>query len=842
MARTPAAFGKTYDLLLSYRRTDQEFGEQLARRLAANFGVRVFLDVKTQEPGLEWERYWREALRKTPEKKLDPSVGPGVLVLATDHILEGKAGTDHVIREIDDAVAAQRGDHVIPIYVLRFSEAGYNGLVDLLKDKSTSKWDARQHHHPKTWDDVPIHDVGAIDEASWDAICRAAVRPARAAVLRRLEGLRREAATWARDVLSSFLSPEIRLDRTTAQTKDLEDRIRRFGVATGPKRLAVVGPGGYGKTVRLATSLLAAVKSQAARFFPVLVTANELESGIQTVRAKLGLGPDLAAEPTSSIEEVYAWTQGPIVLITDSLERCGDVRKTAGVLAELGKSVGLWITCRREAWDDANKALNFTAKEVIEIGTVDANTVIKALKEISPAAVVARPYLQQPLFIDIAAYLLKQSKANRDAVLTNSTALLDAFKSWAIGRGDTRPRQARMAELSGQLLDRLAFVQIRGYRFETRKAAVLSETEQAQLAWQEAYERLTKTHPFIIENGPADNPVIRLRHDIIDSHNISNLLLNEAAQRRRLLDGLDKGFTQVVFEGVVEIAHHRQREDINDEFFDELLLSCDNKNDEPFQTRGWNAGYVVQNQIERFVHRIATCLGGEYLGNRQPQSLGERISRLTPPRLTQNALSSAAFMFRGATALQIDDPNGRVLAILRTCIDRPDVKRKARLIEALAKFDDRAEGALKALLALSRDQARLASDPGVSIYIAAGLCDVARAMKSQPAAAAAVDAIDRMRRQIAELVAAGSIDRPTLRTLSDLGNGISDQAKRKKFPDEPFNAEEIEQGLSLHAFRSPADVSDWLVFEKYATGLLSQRNSKFDGPWERPILALALQL
>lgn len=832
----PAALDKVYDVLLSYRRTDQAFAVQLAERLHQHYDVAAFIDEKGHEAGHDWQSYWHEALRGKPNPKLDPNIGPGVVVLTTDAILEPK-DNDHVVREIADALAAHSDDHVIPIAALTFSRPGYAELRRRLG--TLAGYDALSNlHHPHIPAGIPVAHPDQISQKEWDAVCEAVVRVARAATLRRLRQLRKQTADWAQQILGNFFT-KLDLSGANDEIRQLHASVRAAAEKGGRHQLAIVGPGGVGKTAQLARVLHDICTDSANRLFPILLQAHEVEEGITAVRRKLGLGPNVDAEPLSNVTDIYAWGQARLVFVTDSLERADNIDKAAATLNQLQETAGLFVTCRPEGWEKANAILQFSSERdsILTIGEIGDKRVAELLA-VDRNFVIARPFLRQALFIDIAAYLLDENHFDgerKKRALECTTALLDELRRWAV-EGDARSDEFEdFKEPALFLLQRIANEQIRLRRFAIDKSSVISDDPRDK----QIYNHLRDKHSYIIEESIDGQHTVRLRHDVIDSDAIARALMADPDLRKTILEQQEFGFCQIVAEGMSQRAHDTGRKEILGEVVDAFLIACDNKNHEPYQSRGWNTGFVIQAKFPIYRPLLISCMSGEFLGDKQPEQPGETVSSRVNRLLTQNTLSSVASTFRGAKPCEFEDSEGRELGLLAKLIADPRVKWRARIVEAISRYRNADGGSLKLLVALLGEQTLMASDPGLMVYIAESIWQVLRKTGSVADVEQARTEIDTaIDTALASEEMRAKMDSPTIRRVLKQRNAVADLASLPLRPEPELTIDEIRQGLSLAAFGNPTRVSDWVIFVEYAARLRIVRGVIGGAVSEEAIFAL----
>ncbi|MBV8839052.1 MAG: hypothetical protein JO000_21170 [Alphaproteobacteria bacterium] len=837
-----AIHDRVFDVLISYRHSDHAFAKALVDRLIA-LDVRSFVDARAHVSGYAWQAFWTSALAAEPSS-LDPTVGPGIVVLATAAIHETKR-VDHVVREIIDALReSQRSGRVLPISILRFDPTAADELQrrlsklqprhrDLNLDLSVFHRSAPLYH-------VDVAHPRRLTAENWIEVCRAVLHTARAAVRRRLEAERQRAIDWAKTTIAQQLTSEV-IDFSDLAAERLAARFaagstvadRRAGVS----RLAVVGPGGAGKTTLVARTLLQTLQADHNLFFPIVLTADDLaRDKAHAVRRRLGLGRDLVVEPDSMLHDYYAFAQGRIFVVTDGLERSDNVTATAHDLAQIGDEVGIWITSRDEAWAEANRVLAFDENEVAPLRGISRAVVAKWISALGIAItedfIRSRgDFLRNAVFLDIAAYLLRDqaiSLARRQRACESSTHLLDLLFDWSVDnhRGGNDAVQA--AEDRKLLLERLALLQVTGKQFAIDRDRLLGDDPAIRARNARALESfLDGTSLVIEERMPGEPRRVRLRHDVVDSHNIATLVLSDPQSRHTLYGALDVGFGQIAFEGVIQCAHDRSREAVKDEFFDFFLRMVDNKRVARFKAAGWNSGYVIMARLAAFIPQIASVLGGEYVGDRRPAE-GETISALDPPTLTESALSSVGSMFLGARPLSIADPEGRLIGNLGRLVHA--TRYRARLIEAIARIDS-PPAAVDLLEQLAAETDTLRRDQPIALYLADSLQEIAR---EAPALATRIEAVLS---QTISYFTSGRLDAelPVLRFLFRSRNIVRRAAQLSEIAEPAESEAEYLQGLRLHAWKMPRRFSDWRLFEDYAHRI-ARAGGKIGGAICEPVI------
>lgn len=810
-----AVYDRTYDILISYRKTNAEFVEALVQRLN-DYDVRCFYDSKAQTNGWMWKNFWAAALRRKPNKKLDPVSGPGVIVIATEAMLEEK-DEDHVVREIREAFDQTiNGQHEIPITLLCFSRDG----TEELQRRIGLDYDLGERHYPRMFDGVAIKDPDTISEDTWCEICRAAIHVSRGTTTRRLQKLREEARAWAKSVLMTIWSTED-FSTNTDSASSIRNALNQSIANREISRLAIVGPGGFGKTKQLARTLVYLLDENPNLFFPVIVNPQDLKDGAGMLRKKLGLGSDPWNEPLSLVEGAYAWAQGHIFFIIDSLERFDQVKAAANELRVLNTSATICITSRPETWGAVEDILAFKDEEIVRTCEINSETAAKLLGIEYGEFARQRSYLRQPVFLDMAIHLLRTDDLNKNIkaiAVESKTALLDALTRWACDQDGGSVDAQHEINTRNELLRGIAKIQVEQSRFDIARSKLLEVDSSLAKERDKALEYLTAIRPLIIEFKNADGEIrLRLRHDIVDSHNISRLLLDRPGLRKEMLKTFDNSFDQIVYEGVVQIAHDIGRSDIIDEFFACFLRAIDNKHNKKYQASAWNTGYVITAKIPLFLDRLKKTFCGDFLLDELPSVPGEAVSSLDPPRLTEAALSSVASMFLGAKPVSILDSDGALLRALDKYAKK--ARYRGRILEAVAKLDDGRDGAINILERFGHDREALSNDRPVAIYIANGLAGIAR---FKPCLCKrAIDAVTAMIELLESEI--NEVDLPILRILYHRRNEIRKIDNQSSLPEFDEKEPEFLQGLRLYERCDISRLSDWAIFEYYCLRIRANR-------------------
>ncbi len=829
--------------LICYRRTDSAFAEALRRRLQKHYTIDCFRDEEGHKYGSEWRPCWRQQLDFPVDRTLAADLGPTIIVIATNAACDPRPDGDIVVDEIWEALTPTDPARHNPIVVLQFGNRGWPELRNRLSEKARKmgRPGLMEHldrlHQPRVFD--PSLLTPDLSNRQWNDICRPIVISVRSYFLRKMIEERNATKDWAKDVLRHRLCQDDNFAKFQ-QSRDALDKAVRTLALSNRKAVVAVAAGGLGKTMQVAQSLLASLDTNATPFFPIVLTNEDIKNLDQTLRQRFGLTWLDAGQPVSLPDEGLEWFLDKLCFVTDSLERADDVAATARQLHRLRPVSKLVVTTRPEAWSKAKDQLAVDAADVIDLSEIGDNDVATYLKLRSVEDVHQRPYLRNPVFLDIAAYLARQQPPEirfDGSELSNESDLLDKFKAFS-----SRPQQGRPAPEIDQarrenekFLESLAQRQLVESRFDVSLSALRADH-------QSAIDYLTLNRPFAIVTGVEEDKRIRLRHDVIDSHNLAHLIARiEPALFAKVLGipesrsqgKLHLGFGQVMFEGIVQYAHDRQQWKLIHTFFLEYLRLVDNKDqpDSTFKATGWNCGYVITARFPVFAELIQQSLAGKYLGKSPARSATDRLSDLNG--LTQDAMSSVGSMLGGQRSMSIADPTGNFLQSLARHIADPNVSLKGRLIEGVAKVNRPAD-AVKLLADLASNAAMIKKDAAIVRYIARALQDAARGARCHTPA---------IQNVLTRLKATWSVSFPEQfptiqRDIEEAEREVADLAGGPRPQATPFTVAEFIEGLSnLDPTRSAPQFSDWVIVERYLAELKETKGHLAGRSHEAIILA-----
>ena len=474
----------------------------------------------------------------------------------------------------------------------------------------------------------------------------------------------------------------------------------------------------------------------------------------------------------------------------------------------------LLITSRPEAWAAAKGALAVGDGETYTLEKISEREVENTLR-LFGNKIPTRPYLCNPVFLDIAISLSREPELKLDAGLETETALLDRFKKLSIepAPNQVRPEAEHQRKQLRQSLGLLAKSQIDLGKFNVPLRMFLDRQLDGAITY------LDEKGKFVITEGFGPDKTVRLRHDVVDAHNIADLLRDDPSLIGEALAKLNLGFGEIVFEGIVETADNRKSKDksssrLLDTFFDEFLRLIDNKYRAELNAAAWNSGYVIVAKFHVFVDRIKKTLQGKYLGSVPKIEAPIRHSGIGDGRdggsagLTQQAMSSVASMLMSAKPLSVPDVDGKFIAALEGHIN--STPHRGRLIEALAKIQ-RGGDVIALLERFVENETFIARDRGVAKYLAAALQDVARGDRSYAERVEA--ALQRLRSHFEQGHALAS---PViLRSIDDANEDIDRLLDRETRTTRPISREEIAEGLRNNEGDNRVGFSDWMTVERY---------------------------
>ncbi|HZF62237.1 MAG TPA: hypothetical protein VEZ52_11535 [Desulfovibrio sp.] len=807
-------------VLICYRRIDTGLAQAVKTRLETSFNLKVFLDEDCHRPGYPWREMWKEQLYQAVDSDVAPNLGPTVVVIATASASQPR-DPDIVVEEIFDALYPQRGITDVPIVLLRFGEEGWKELERRLVIRNTGHSGGRdpetiatQLHQPEIFKSITSYDKDReYIETVLDSCCASIVKSVRAYFIRRLVKERERTLAWAKRIVGRQLVPKQRFDRDEI-SKAVSDLVSKPEL----RSVAFVGPGGTGKTTAVARALVEALDLPDSKcFFPILLTDEDILDIDSALKRRLGLNWVSKDKVISLAEEGLHWFKDIICFVTDSLEHADDPKETAQKLRRLLGTCKLVLTSRPGAWSAARSAFAPTDTSetpadarIIELTDLKSKIVADVL-DIKGSDLVSRPFLRNPVFLDICLYLAAQEQGKTSSLPDTETALLDRMRKYCLepNEGLTNVERRLKGEANERIMKDLSRCQIERGCFYVPREKIDGHSDLLNV--------LIDNANYVVE----EDGLIRLRHDIIDSHNIA--VTSEMCSNVDVLNStlmlLVKGFGRVLFETVMQMAHDRNAVSTIDRYFEQFLFVVDNKMTR--HSESWNAGYVITARLKVFLGQIRNVLNGEYLGNRLPASNGEKLSSLHPPKLTQLALSSVAAMFGGAASFSMDDEDGCILSALRRYIS--SVSLRARLIEALPKIN-RPQEVENALEFFADDAQLVKDDPGIAQYLSSAIVEAA--LEDRDFEQRAYVALQKLLKPVEELHPPSHVLLRTVRhAIGEVERllGIDMQQRIAPSTDGAFTVEELEEGLALCDRFSLGRASDWTIVERYLAIVGMQR-------------------
>ena len=528
-------------VMFSYRRTDSQgrskvdFVERLRQELSTRFEIRSFQDIVDTYPGDDWRKAWREHLDAVADQERS-GFGPTVVVIAgPEDMPKPDGGRDIVVEEIFEALRRPVMARRNKVVVLRFGGAGWDALKPALRARSSQAKEAdivteiEALHQPLRLPETLLRTD--ISDAEWNVICAPIVRRVRAYFIEKLQKERSRTENWCNDVVSRLLVKNRDEEFPVQQQRsDLDRRIKQLVVDADKNAVVAVGPGGIGKTTQVAQSLKSLL-DDGAMFYPILLSKEEIDDLDATLVARFGLKwlADGRATPVSLADEGLEWCKNKLCFITDSLERADEISKSATNLERLRGMAKLIVTCRPQAWKEARSTLRVSAEDVVELDQVTIVQVQQFLRIEDAGQVAERPYLRNPVFLDIARYLFKDATIDLGAgKLRTETDLLLKFRNFCLEpaeRQKTYQDVANVRESCEAFLSDLAEHQLNSNRFEIDLSAFSPRHDLA-------ISRLTSDRLYaIVERTGSEVARIRLRHDVIDAYNTARYFDGNAAKQ-----------------------------------------------------------------------------------------------------------------------------------------------------------------------------------------------------------------------------------------------------------------------------------------------------------------------
>jgi hypothetical protein len=578
-----------------------------------------------------------------------------------------------------------------------------------------------------------------------------------------------------------------------------------------PRLIPVVGDSGSGKTFRVAKAIIADAATGLS--IPIRLTAGDFNDLAKRLDDRFGL-PHLPGNPL--LDGMPEQVRERLLFISDALEQAGDITDSVKALLPLLSVASVIVTCRTRQWEEARRLIE-TDAEPIRVPGLEAARISSALGWTADS-IAARPFLKLPILLALHLRQFEDREASHIPTPDTQTAILDTFRCAFIREsavGDARRAPAQL----GSLLQKLALAQLRLGSFEVPEAELLQESNITS----QLLEEVKECSGLLVRDRPpaSDQPTWRLRHDMLDAHNIAAIVLEQHGLFSDVTRWLNSGFGTSVCEILVRTAAERDPpfDWIIRDFFETFLGSVDSQ---PRKREGkhipWNTGLVVEANIEFFLGLMIRVLQVEALSPEPTQASAPQISTAgDTPALTQSALSSVAGRFpelrKPITSAVVRAKAGASDALIRALENMlPKAKFKARLIEAIPFAADP-----KLTIPILREIARNAMDlPKHEVRDVQELTYIAKALakvgQNAPGDGTAADGLRDLLSSAREYIKEGSnVVWRLVARAADVGLRRLGQNPEPM----PLTVEEISAGLSRTSLGEPQYASDWVLVEDY---------------------------
>ncbi|HEV2961567.1 MAG TPA: TIR domain-containing protein [Candidatus Angelobacter sp.] len=631
------------DVFISYKRDDADLCAAVAEAVRG-LRLAVFID-RNLPGGVKWQAEL--------ERILKSDVKPAVLVLATS----AAENSEYIADEIQQAKEAD-----LVIIPLEFDHGSAQRL--------------------KLGDYNIIHvDGGRQTPLSSNTIYE--LRRALHEKLKlRLEELRSKARDWAHRKLEHSNHIDFWEDHWSGYFE---------WPATGKCSVALIAPGGRGKSVLIAHFVHELLGND--KIYPIVFDKENEESlhgGIASVSELVSAGSaDTFGRHVTDIERIFGER---LIFIVDGLDTMRspddpEQKRLAKTLNEMAKAGSLVVGCRDAVWElSFAQHVTIPLREVSELDETSVDRLCHGHLLLSPANRLS--LLQVPLFLDLA---LQQSR-NWPRPPRSVTEFLRFTWDGVLAM----PKRATPGiNNAKEVLTRLANLQLKQMSFEVSRLDLEKACKAAQ-PFAPAINHL-KVAGILDETPRRQTSMVRLRHDILDNFGMVQLLLDpkEGKERRAELyrrAGEDCGWSLLA--SLTQTADDEDAPELKEEVFSHLVDMLDRKAfGDAAMGRAWSATYVLRDCLTKFLHLILKCLDGEIMASLDPKSAldsNRYASSSRPPQVTQEAASSLASAF---LALDYGDSKDApdVIPVLDRGLYRWKFRR--RFVDALAKYRDPASAA-----------------------------------------------------------------------------------------------------------------------------------------------------
>lgn len=850
------------DVALSYRHHDKglcDFVEGELKRL----GLKVFRDISDMTAGDTYTKQWRDAVEQ--------EYAPVVVVLVTARTVEPKEDGNNFIVQKEVSYALQvrqrqleeRRDKTVRVVPVLTEDRLWIPFLRSFEQEPGRRVPMEENvwiKLPSGWEEDACADSARAEFRGklWRTTLGRQFRQDTDKALRCARG-------WALETTNTFLTD---FDFSGQRDGYLDD-------LSGDghfQHMALVGPGGRGKSVVLARRIKAVASADNPRVYPILVEPSALaEQGLAAAALALspafetilgssrqaigetgGRGSSTALDAAQKgifaecLNKGHELLKAPICFVVDGLERAPiEIRDKKDVVVEalhtLAGIARVVVTCRLDEWNSRFNGLS--EFKLVELPVLRAHTLCEALgvRSVDSLSSDVLPMLQEPAILDIAA---KLRTVTGPAGLTDSdlaeafdaSRLFNKLRLWAtgamtIGRSiGATPENLKRAAKS--FLESLSKIQLGTLEFWVSEANVLSDlTDKATTS--QALHQLKANQKYLLSVRRGGIRLVRRRHDLVDAFECARLMIDDPDAeelRQQVYAGAQKPVASYLFNQLADLASKRGHQGtlILDEMFRQFLLMLDRKALGTIaMAQAWAATFALEDRFTLYRSRIIKCLSGRVVPSLKPGAskkgkvtrLGaaNRVSSVSPPQVTQEAASSLAATFRAQQTF-VEDSEQTLNALLEKIHpDRfgvPESQRlryRGRLIEALPRIGH--PKVLAEIKGLLNDPGYLSKDFDVALYIVNAL------------ALLTGDEVDAILKRIAE--EAGALKllsncRPPAWKVTQIQRraalACDDRVVTQGLAQRiPFTSEELCNGLSIcNEFGAPSDWEEIVRYVGYA--------------------------
>lgn len=808
-----------YEIFISYLREDEKLCDELIEILEEDleYKGKVFVDRRDMAAGMSWRDQIMAVLGQ------QDAIKPYVLLVAT-RSAAADPNPDGIRAELQ--TAATQGLDVIAV------EFDPGAARELLGSGKAHYIEARRSTQPRRGDHRRRLER-LIPAISWS---RPEGTAAQVQERRKLEtgDLIADRASLVRKLLTSLnYRTKVKLDNYRAAAQSWS-RMRcprsgeSFWEGAVPQyfppgqSVVLTGVGGAGKSVLMALYLRDLLAADPGAY-PVLVGGSQFQAGMPALARELG-AHDLSELP-GHVQALALNHNQRIVFVVDGLDQIavpGDPKREglADALTLMASSGQLIVGCRDGVWEHSFAGrVAVSRQQVRKLDRAQITAVLDEyphLRDLAGTELFKIPYFLNQVVRKAAVW---EEIPTSDVKFL--TRLLEDAQSDRLS-SSWRHRRTILRSLAELQLAALSYdIPIDALKGKCNLPADLFDAALAGLIDID----LVSARP-VRAWQPAGGSTIRLNHDLIDSFNMSRLLIEDRDERDQKLANLfeqcsrDCGWT--VLSMAVLLADHENDGLLQRKIFAEILAILDRKPmaEDGQMARAWAVTYVLQERVLLLLPLILECLGGTSIDDLDPRATStpaEPLSRLGPdPRLTPAAASTIAAAF-------LDIPSDKAtLSDARVAVPLLEAglykwKYRARFIDALARYSTAA--ASNAIIEFGQRQLEVRDDLGCLLY-------VAQALKGRDARAA---------RALLEQIRDDPDSDPVVvrRAHESLASMVTGYA-------EPVRTD-IEIIFGLRTRDGQGRYTDWRVVEEYALYILAETdNGRRFGPGVGAALIKAL--